>query len=128
MNLENVIEILLKKKEDDELVLLALPELVRSCGYYTGTLYSDNYAEIDITNSDYMFREMNKAAFEMYDPSFYCVVRDRIENNQLAARHCPNPEITRTFRSRVKSGLKRVLPSKMYSFGGKIYRKIRGRQ
>lgn len=126
--LDDRINKLLKKKEDDELVLLALPELVRSCGYYTGTLYSDNYAEIDITNSDYMFREMNKAAFEMYDPSFYCVVRDRIENNQLAARHCPNPEITRTFRSRVKSGLKRVLPSKMYSFGGKIYRKIRGRQ
>lgn len=115
---------------DDNVLMLSMVEIVRSCGYYTGTLYSDNYAEIEITNSDYMLREMNKAVFEMYGPSYFSVVRDRVANNELLNPQPPVeviPTKKQMLKSKVKNGIKKVTPEKVYKFGGRVYRKIRRR-
>ena len=121
---------LLDEKLDDMTLMLAITEVIRGCGYYTGTLYSDNYAEIEITNSDYMLREMNKAVFESYGPSYFSVVRDRVENNELLQTPVPVnfvPTKKQILKSKIKRGIKKFAPEKVYLLGGRVYRKIRRR-
>jgi len=121
---------MLKENLDDITLMLAITEVVRGCGYYTGTLYSDNYAEIEITNSDYMLREMNKAVFETYGPSYFSVVRDRVANNEVLQAPVPvNVPLTKKQRikAKIKRGIKKVTPEKVYHLGGRVYRKIRRR-
>lgn len=105
----------------DEVFWYALVCIVQSQGAYTGVLYSSRYAAIEVTNSDHMMRELNKAVFKKYGPDFHDVVLDRVKKNLTENG-------TATLKGRMKQGLKKKLPKAWYQKGKKIYFKLRGRQ
>ena len=118
-------------KITDEMKILCLdmPFIVQAAGYYTGILYSDSYAAIEMTNQDYMMRETNKTVFEKYGPTYHTTVLDRIKNGEII-REEQQPEMVeppRTYKTIIKKGLKKCLPEKGYLLGKKIYFKIRKR-
>lgn len=69
--------------EEDDVFLLSLPFLLQHTKRYTGVVYSDQYASVEITNQDYMFRENNKVVFKKYGPNYHKVVVDRIHANDF---------------------------------------------
>lgn len=115
----------IKEAVDDDVFLLALVELVRASGYYTGIVYSNDYAAVELTNSDYMLRELNKAVFYAYGPNFYSVVRDRVDNNE---RQDMGNQIAHqvTWKTKVKGVARRVMPQRLYNIARDTYRKLRG--
>ena len=72
--------------EDEQKMLLILPFLVQNAGYYTGIAYNMDYASVAITNSDYRMRELNRAVFEKYGPSYHTIVVDRIKKNEFEVK------------------------------------------
>lgn len=105
----------------DEVFFYSLVSLVQSQMAYTGVLYSNQYAAIDITNEDHMMRELNKVVFKKYGPNFHDVVLDRVRNNATQ-------DGTDTWKGKTKQRLKKALPDSMYQKGKKIYFKLRGRE
>lgn len=117
----------LKEPVEDDVFYIALPFIVQGMRYYTGTLYSNEYAAVDITNSDYMMRELNKAVFDKYGANYHSVVADRVKNNILEQPPQP-PVIDNNWKARTKRRLKKVLPEKIYLKGKKYYFHLRGRE
>lgn len=70
-------------QEDDDVFLLSLPFLLQHMKQYTGVVYNDRYASVEITNQDYMFRENNKVVFKKYGPNYHKVVVERIRANDF---------------------------------------------
>lgn len=128
----NVAEALEKVEEDMGIYCLTMPFAVQSAGYYTGILYSDKYAAIEITNQDYMMRETNKAVFETYGPTYHTHVLDRISNGEVIrepeASQNTGPVTSKAYKVAIKKALKKCMPGKSYLFGKKVYFKIRGRE
>lgn len=120
----------LKTSVEDDVFLLSLVSVVQAQGAYTGVLYSDSYAEIEVTNSDYMMRELNKAVFQSYGANYHDVILDRVENNVLERELIPPvlvPE-DNNWKARTKKRMKRLLPQCMYKKGKKVYFRLRGRE
>lgn len=117
----------LKEPVEDDVFYIALPFIVQGMRYYTGTLYSNEYAAVDITNSDYMMRELNKAVFDKYGTNYHSVVADRVKNNILEQPPQP-PVVDNNWKARTKRRLKKVLPEKIYLKGKKYYFHLRGRE
>lgn len=116
----------LEIKVKDEVFLYALSEIVQGQGYYTGVFYSNAYAAVEITNSDYMMRELNKAVFEKYGANYHDVVLERVQNNILEEKI---PDVVDdNWKARTKQKLKKVLPEKTYKKGKEIYFHLRGRE
>lgn len=113
----------LESETTDEIFYLSLSAIVQASGMYTGTLYSNNYAEIEITNSDYMMRELNKAVFDKYGANYHSIVLNRVKNNELEKHTVTDSG----WKYRTKQKLKSVLPQKAYTTGKKIYKHVRGR-
>lgn len=127
----NVAEAVETLKGDMKIFCLAIPFAVQSAGYYTGILYSDKYAAIEVTNQDYMMRETNKAIFETYGPTYHVLVLDRIRNEEVmgeAEGAEDSGTTSRKYKAFIKKTLKRYMPERFYLFGKKVYFMIRGRK
>jgi len=124
LNSEEFKNSLLTKMEDEEF-LLNLPNIVKKTKYYTAVLYSEGYAAIETTNSDYMMRELNKAVFDKYGANYHDVVLDRVKNNILERDVIVMPN---NWKAKVKHKLKRILPRSLYLKGKKVYFRIKGRK
>lgn len=73
------------KTEDEELVLLTLPEVIQHFGYYTGIGYSDKNVSAAVTNQDYMFRENNRELFKKFGVGSSTLVRLRVMLGDMSA-------------------------------------------
>ncbi|WP_230397862.1 rhamnan synthesis F family protein [Novisyntrophococcus fermenticellae] len=69
------------KNTDTETLLLGIPFIVQKIGFYTGIVYSDRYASVEITNQDYMLRENNKVVFEKYGANYHNVCVNNIKDD-----------------------------------------------
>lgn len=119
----------------DEVYCFALTSLVQEQKAYTGTVYSNSYASIEITNSDHMLRELNKAVFAKYGPNYHSIVLERVKNNQLenpaqAGQQSPlvpaSAPMPSGWKVKVKSVLKKIIPQSLHEKCKKIYLVIRG--
>lgn len=118
----------LKTKTEDEVFLLSLVLIVQAQKYYTGVLYSNRYAAIEVTNSDYMMRELNKAVFKSYGANYHDVILERVENNVLERDLIPVAFEDNNWKARTKRRMKKILPQSVYKKGKKIYFRLRGRE
>ncbi len=116
-------EAALKVEAEDEIFLYALSGIAQSERYYTGVFYSDAYAEIEMTNSDYMLRGMNKAVFDAFGPNTFEVVLDRMKNNDRL-----QSALMETTKSKVKKILRKLLPQKLYNKAKGLYFEIRNKK
>lgn len=73
------------ESEDEELVLLTLPEVIQHLGYYTGIAYSDKNVSAAVTNQDYMFRENNRELFKKFGVGPSTLVRLRVMLGDMSA-------------------------------------------
>lgn len=121
-------EAALNVKTDDEVFLLALASIVQAQKCYTGVLYSNRYAEIEVTNSDYMMRELNKVVFETYGANYHNVILDRVKNHVLERDLIPVIPQDNSWKGKTKRRIKRILPQSVYRKGKKVYFRIRGRE
>ncbi len=100
----------------DNILLMALVYIVQYNKYYSGVCYSNKYSAIDVTNYDYMLREINKTVFKKYGPNYHkTVVENIINDNSLS--------YSRAIKEKMKSVIKKVLPKKMYTSMKRVYKK-----
>lgn len=104
---KNILDTIVEIKEEMKILCLELPFLVQAAGYYTGMLYNDHYAAIEITNQDYMMRETNRTVFEIYGLGSHSEMPDRIRMGKII--------------------LKKSIPETCCLFVKKLYFKIRKR-
>ncbi len=109
---------------NEDVFLMSVPLLAQNQGFYTGAAYNNKYAAIEITNQDYMMRELNKVVFEKYGPNYHKVVVDRIENNAII-RNAKLEAVQQNLLSKINLVLKRYLPKKIYYFIERCYVKLR---
>ena len=105
--------------------MMLLPFLVQYTGAYTGVAYSNKYASSEVTNQDYMMRELNKVVFEKYGPNYHKIVVQRIKNDEVI-RNQELERIQQTFLSKINIALKRWLPKKMYYWMERCYIRLKG--
>lgn len=116
---------IIRKASNKEILVAALPYLVQNCLYYTGICYNNDYAAIEVTNQDYMLRELNKAVFEKYGPNYHKVVVDNINQNRIVS----NPVVytkKQRLKRKIVTILKKVLPTGMYGKLHNYYMRLRG--
>ncbi len=110
---------------DEKVLMMLLPFLVQYNGAYTGVAYSNKYASIEVTNQDYMMRELNKVVFEKYGPNYHKIVVQRIKNDEMI-RNQELERIQQRFLSKINIALKRWLPKKMYYWIERCYIRLKG--
>lgn len=115
----------IRNSVNKETFVAALPYLVQNCLYYTGICYNNDYAAIEVTNQDYMLRELNKAVFEKYGPNYHKIVVENITQDRVVR----NP-VVYTKKQKVKrkivNFLKKIMPTGMYGKLHNCYMKLRG--
>lgn len=56
---------------EDFVLNMLMPLLLQEMRYFTGTVMSTNYASLEVSNLDYMMRELNRAVFDRVGPDYY---------------------------------------------------------
>ena len=87
--------------------------VVQHEGYYPAWVMSDDFARIELTNLDFMLREVNLALFEKYYTDNVYDMVQAIRTKMILA-----PAITK--KRRAKEFVKKVLPSPIFNFLKKV--------
>lgn len=98
-----------------------LPFLLQAEGFYSGWMFSDEDAGVELTNLEYLVRETNKAVFATYTPGMLQDMSKLIAGAQLEVQDL-------SWKRKVKDKVKAIIPRKAYLVGKRFYFKIRGRK
>lgn len=90
-------------------------------GYYPAWVMSDDYARIEITNLNFMLRELNTVLLNKY---FTTNLLDMTE--KMKAHMDFNWDMKTILKKKVKKILKKILPKPIFKLARKIYCNIRG--
>ena len=74
-------DLAIDKIYDRNSLFIFIPLFLQSQHYYTGVVYTEEYAAIETTNQDYMLRENNKVIFEKYGAGYFHEVLNKIKNS-----------------------------------------------
>lgn len=81
------------------------PYVVQNEGYYTGWVLADSFARIELTNLNFMLRELNVAYFSKCGPTIHYSMLVNFKHNM---------EFKRSFMRSVKHKLKKYLPASTF--------------
>lgn len=103
------------------------PFVVQSENYYPAWLMVDSFARIEVTNLYFMLKEVNKAAFSLYEPNTFYNLVNRMRA-ELMLRQGNNQDNETLFKILLKDKLRKKIPNRLWIFVSKTYRKFGGKK
>lgn len=94
------------------------PFVAQQEGYYSAWLLCESFAQVEMTNSFYMLRELNRAVFSIYGPNTHynllCMLKEEKYKN--------GEHTNMLLRVILKEKLRKWLPKPLFNFAKKAYR------
>lgn len=95
------------------------PFVIQDAGYYCAWCMNDRYAQAELTNLNYMLRNINRRLFAMYGPQNYNSMIGRLEYELYGK---PNLcKLISQKRRKLKVFLKKITPKPIWNLMKKIY-------
>lgn len=95
------------------------PFVVQQAGYYSAWSFTETFAQLQLTNLEFMLSEINKRAFHIYGWNHHFGLVSTMD--AVIARGTSELELNRLFFSLLRLKVKKLVPAKVWNYFKGIY-------